>query len=89
MGYKASKPSGLKVQTHFLPPPPPLKQSCSDRDPWKSVTTSEARKAFLKELHELKTDIFNELVETGRLPLRPGVKRLVGAPESSYFLCVF
>jgi hypothetical protein len=34
----------------------------------------------LKELHELKTDIFNELIETGRLPVRPGVSRLISAP---------
>lgn len=52
--------------------------SCADREPWASVTDPEQRKAFLKQLHELKTDIFNELIETGRLPLRPGVKRLVG-----------
>ena len=37
-----------------------------------------ARKAFLKELHELKTDLFNSLIDTGALPLRPGVKRLIG-----------
>lgn len=46
-------------------------------EPWASVTDPAARKAFLKELHEAKTDIFNELIETGRLPVRPGVARLI------------
>lgn len=46
-------------------------------DPWASITDPAERKAFLKELHELKTDIFNELIETGRLPVRPGVSRLI------------
>ena len=46
-------------------------------EPWLSMKDPEARKAFLKELHELKTDIFNELIETGRLPVRPGVSRLI------------
>lgn len=53
-------------------------QSCSNREPWSSITDPAERKAFLKQLHELKTDIFNELIETGRLPVRPGVKRLIG-----------
>ena len=46
-------------------------------EPWSSIKGESERKAFLKELHELKTDIFNQLIETGSLPLRPGVKRLV------------
>ncbi|KAL4548439.1 hypothetical protein Ndes2526B_g01013 [Nannochloris sp. 'desiccata'] len=46
-------------------------------EPWLSMKDPDARKAFLKELHELKTDIFNELIETGRLPVRPGVSRLI------------
>ena len=46
--------------------------------PWDEVTSPEERRAFLKDLHELKTDIFNELIESGRLPVRPGVKRLIG-----------
>ena len=33
----------------------------------------------MKELHLLKTDIFMRMVESGMMPLRPGVKRLVGA----------
>lgn len=32
----------------------------------------------MKELHKLKTDIFMGMVESGAMPLRPGVKRLVG-----------
>jgi len=36
---------------------------------------------YLKELHEMKTDIFNELIETGNLPVRPGVIRLISAYE--------
>jgi hypothetical protein len=47
------------------------------------VRSPEARKAFLKELHELKTDIFNELIESGRLPVRPGVKRLIGEHDAA------
>lgn len=49
----------------------------ASKEPWASITDPAARKTFLKELHELKTDIFSELIETGRLPLRPGVKRLI------------
>jgi hypothetical protein len=37
-----------------------------------------ARQAFVKELHLLKTDIFMRMVESGMMPLRPGVQRLVG-----------
>lgn len=33
--------------------------------------------ALLKELHRLKTDFFMEIIESGQLPLRPGVARLV------------
>lgn len=51
--------------------------SCSNQEPWLSTTDPDQRKSFLKELHELKTDIFNELIESGKLPLRPGVKRLI------------
>ncbi|PSC75122.1 haloacid dehalogenase-like hydrolase domain-containing protein isoform A [Micractinium conductrix] len=51
--------------------------SCADAAPWADVTDPAQRKAFLKELHELKTDIFNQLIETGALPVRPGVKRLI------------
>ncbi len=33
--------------------------------------------AFIKDLHKLKTDLFMQLIESGELPLRPGVARLV------------
>jgi HAD superfamily hydrolase (TIGR01509 family) len=32
---------------------------------------------LIQELHRLKTDLFMRIVESGQLPLRPGVKRLV------------
>jgi HAD superfamily hydrolase (TIGR01509 family) len=35
------------------------------------------RDTLIKELHKLKTDYFMEIIETGQLPLRPGVARLV------------
>lgn len=55
-----------------------------DREPFKSITNPEAQKAFVAELHKLKTDMFMEFVESGAMPLRPGVKRLVGV-----YVCVF
>lgn len=48
-------------------------------DPFKTITDEAERKKFLQELHLLKTDLFMDLIETGRLPLRPGVKALIGA----------
>ncbi len=33
--------------------------------------------ALIKELHKLKTDLFMQIIESGELPLRPGVARLV------------
>jgi HAD superfamily hydrolase (TIGR01509 family) len=33
--------------------------------------------AFVKELHKLKTDLFMQIIESGQLPLRPGVARLI------------
>lgn len=35
------------------------------------------RDEFIKELHILKTSLFMELIESGKLPLRPGVARIV------------
>jgi HAD superfamily hydrolase (TIGR01509 family) len=35
------------------------------------------RDGLIKQLHELKTRIFMELIETGELPLRPGIARIV------------
>lgn len=33
--------------------------------------------ALIKELHKLKTELFMKIIESGELPLRPGVKRIV------------
>ena len=35
------------------------------------------RDALIKELHKLKTDYFMQIIESGQLPLRPGIARLV------------
>jgi len=35
------------------------------------------RDALIKELHKLKTDYFMQIIESGQLPLRPGVARFV------------
>ena len=32
---------------------------------------------YIKELHQLKTDCFMQIIESSQLPLRPGVVRLV------------
>lgn len=45
------------------------------------MQSESERRALLAELHTLKTDIFMAMVEAGRMPLRPGVQRLVGAPS--------
>ncbi|VEU44497.1 unnamed protein product [Pseudo-nitzschia multistriata] len=37
----------------------------------------EQRQARVKELHLAKTDVFNELIREGGVPLRPGVERLI------------
>lgn len=59
-------------------------QEREDEDPFKSMTDSQQRQELVKELHLLKTDLFMRMVEDGMMPLRPGVKRLVG--ESTTFL---
>jgi HAD superfamily hydrolase (TIGR01509 family) len=38
---------------------------------------AESKDAFLAEMHMTKTAIFADLISTGKLPLRPGVLRLV------------
>ena len=38
---------------------------------------AEEEDELIKKLHKRKTEIFIELIESGRLPLRPGVKRLM------------
>lgn len=39
--------------------------------------------ALIAQLHRLKTDIFMELIESGALPLRPGVARMVDAAQAA------
>jgi len=50
-------------------------RSYFDRAGWPSTATG--RDAFIQELHHLKTDLFMNLVESGQLPLRSGIRRLV------------
>jgi HAD superfamily hydrolase (TIGR01509 family) len=40
-------------------------------------TASADKAAFLAEMHKRKTDVFASIIDSGRLPLRPGVLRLV------------
>lgn len=47
------------------------------RPPFATITDPAARKELVQKLHLLKTDIFMEMVESGAMPLRPGVARLV------------
>jgi HAD superfamily hydrolase (TIGR01509 family) len=35
------------------------------------------RDTFIKELHKLKTDLYMKIIESGELPLRPGIARLI------------
>lgn len=35
------------------------------------------KEVFIKELHKLKTDLFMQIIESGELPLRPGITRIV------------
>ena len=42
------------------------------------VQSVEDRQAYVKDMHLLKTDLFMKLIEEGQLPLRPGVKRIIG-----------
>lgn len=46
-----------------------------DRTRWPAGTSD--REALIKELHQLKTAYYTEIIESGQLPLRPGVARLV------------
>jgi hypothetical protein len=52
---------------------------CADQEPYKSITDPQERKEFLKELHLIKTRLFQKMILAGQMPLRPGVKELVGA----------
>ena len=44
---------------------------------WPKFVAEVDRKAFIQELHLLKTAKFSSLVESGVVPLRPGVQRLI------------
>lgn len=44
---------------------------------------ADAREEMVKELHALKTALFMELVDSGKVPLRPGVARLVGEARAA------
>ncbi len=46
-----------------------------DNNGWPADVTD--KEALIKELHRLKTDLFMQIIESGELPLRPGVARLV------------
>lgn len=46
-----------------------------DRQGWPPGTTD--RDALIQALHHAKTDAFMKIIEEGRLPLRPGVARVV------------
>ena len=46
-----------------------------DRTSWPAG--ADDRDALIKELHKLKTTYYTEIIESGQLPLRPGVGRLV------------
>jgi HAD superfamily hydrolase (TIGR01509 family) len=54
---------GKERMTHFF-----------DTHGWPSGTTAET---LIPELHKRKTALFTELIARGRLPLRPGVNRIV------------
>ena len=38
---------------------------------------AEDRDAFIRELHTLKTELYMEIIAQGRLPVRPGVARVI------------
>jgi HAD superfamily hydrolase (TIGR01509 family) len=46
-----------------------------DQTSWPADTSD--RDALIKELHKRKTDYYTQIIESGQLPLRPGVARLV------------
>ena len=47
------------------------------KNPYKTIKDEAARKELLLRLHKRKTDLFMQAVESGAMPLRPGVKRLI------------
>ena len=63
---------GKERMTHYF-------NTVKDREPFKSQwpEDTEERRAWIKSLHLRKTDLFLDIVQAGKLPLRPGVARLV------------
>lgn len=55
---------GKERMTHFF-----------DRTSWPEGIAD--REALIRELHQLKTAYYTQIIESGQLPLRPGVARLV------------
>ena len=49
-----------------------------DEEPFLSITDPKEQAKFLGEIHLIKTGIFQKMIEAGQMPLRPGVKELVG-----------
>ncbi len=47
-----------------------------DETGWPQQDTPD-RDALIAQLHKLKTNIFMDLISTGKLPLRPGIQRIV------------
>ena len=64
---------GKERMTHYFE----QQEKNEGQGPFASIKSPEERKKLVQSLHLLKTDLFMELVETGAMPLRPGVKRLV------------
>ena len=63
---------GKERMTHYF-------NTVKDREPFLSKwpEDTEERRAWIKSLHLRKTDLFLDIVQAGKLPLRPGVARLV------------
>lgn len=74
---------GLKVQWDILAYGEYLKTAGGKERIRKMVTEPGFEKKvdnmdeYVKKLHKRKTELFMELVKSGKLPLRPGIKRLV------------
>lgn len=47
------------------------------------VAAPAARDDLIRRLHQLKTDLFMAIIETGELPLRSGVNRLIDAADAT------
>lgn len=51
---------------------------CATEEPFKSITDPKEQEEFIKKLHLTKTRIFQKMIQAGEMPLRPGVRELVG-----------